>query len=322
MSVGRVLISVGPNRSFVRPGKFHRRRLASIGDRRDPTMNNSVSNVAAPVNGISLRARWRFPETRASPNKKPASRNAHPSFNVAPRVSRPRVKTIKMAPAALPTVAVQGGGSVQLPEVFLSPIRPDIVNAVHTGLNKNNRQAYAVSLKAGHQTAAESWGTGRAVSRIPRVPGGGTHRAGQGAFGNMCRGGRMFAPTKVRPRSGFFPSRRALVRNRRTLSARRDAPAGPTRRAARAERAASAPATTLGPIATLARVDTRLAASRGAPGRRRDRRFLRRSPRIAVSTTFFSPRTPRPDVPTLTIRPSPLSLFSSLLRRGAAGTAA
>ena len=51
--------------------------------------------------------------------------------------------------------------------------------------------------KAGHQTAAESWGTGRAVSRIPRVPGGGTHRAGQGAFGNMCRGGRMFAPTKT-----------------------------------------------------------------------------------------------------------------------------
>jgi large subunit ribosomal protein L4e len=47
------------------------------------------------------------------------------------------------------------------------------------------------------QTAAESWGTGRAVSRIPRAPGGGTHRAGQGAFGNMCRGGHMFAPTKT-----------------------------------------------------------------------------------------------------------------------------
>lgn len=48
----------------------------------------------------------------------------------------------------------------------------------------------------GHQTSAESWGTGRAVARIPRVRGGGTHRSGQGAFGNMCRGGRMFAPTK------------------------------------------------------------------------------------------------------------------------------
>ena len=49
----------------------------------------------------------------------------------------------------------------------------------------------------GHQTSAESWGTGRAVARIPRVRGGGTHRSGQGAFGNMCRGGHMFAPTKT-----------------------------------------------------------------------------------------------------------------------------
>ncbi|KAH0547822.1 hypothetical protein FGG08_000079 [Glutinoglossum americanum] len=62
---------------------------------------------------------------------------------------------------------------------------------------KNKRQAYAVSEKAGHQTSAESWGTGRAVARIPRVSGGGTHRAGQAAFGNQCRSGRMFAPTKV-----------------------------------------------------------------------------------------------------------------------------
>jgi len=47
------------------------------------------------------------------------------------------------------------------------------------------------------QSSAESWGTGRAVARIPRVPGGGTHRAGQGAFGNMCRKGRRFAPTRI-----------------------------------------------------------------------------------------------------------------------------
>ncbi|KAL5723044.1 60S ribosomal protein L4A [Ranunculus cassubicifolius] len=54
-------------------------------------------------------------------------------------------------------------------------------------MSKNNRQPYAVSVKAAHQTSVESWGTGRAVSRIPRVP----------AFGNMCRGGRMFAPTNI-----------------------------------------------------------------------------------------------------------------------------
>ncbi|CDO92311.1 unnamed protein product [Kluyveromyces dobzhanskii CBS 2104] len=84
-----------------------------------------------------------------------------------------------------------------LPAVFRAPIRPDIVHSVFTSVNKNKRQAYAVSEMAGHQTSAESWGTGRAVARIPRVGGGGTHRSGQAAFGNMCRGGRMFAPTKT-----------------------------------------------------------------------------------------------------------------------------
>ncbi|XP_043669004.1 60S ribosomal protein L4 [Vespula pensylvanica] len=86
--------------------------------------------------------------------------------------------------------------TISLPSVFKAPIRPDIVNFVHQQVSKNSRQPYCVSKEAGHQTSAESWGTGRAVARIPRVRGGGTHRSGQGAFGNMCRGGRMFAPTK------------------------------------------------------------------------------------------------------------------------------
>ncbi|XP_055376926.1 60S ribosomal protein L4 [Condylostylus longicornis] len=86
--------------------------------------------------------------------------------------------------------------NVCLPAVFKAPIRPDIVNEIHQLMRRNRRQPYAVSEQAGHQTSAESWGTGRAVARIPRVRGGGTHRSGQGAFGNMCRGGRMFAPTK------------------------------------------------------------------------------------------------------------------------------
>jgi len=81
--------------------------------------------------------------------------------------------------------------------VFLAPIRQDIVQFVHTNMRKNSRQPYAVKFEAGMNHSAESWGTGRAVSRIPRVSGGGTSRAGQGAFGNQCRKGRMFAPTKT-----------------------------------------------------------------------------------------------------------------------------
>jgi large subunit ribosomal protein L4e len=84
-----------------------------------------------------------------------------------------------------------------MPVVLTAPLRPDLVRYVHTNVSKNKRQAYAVYAKAGYETAAESWGTGRAVARIPRVPGGGTHRSGQAAFGNMCRGGGMFCPTKT-----------------------------------------------------------------------------------------------------------------------------
>merc|ERR1712137_596646 len=93
--------------------------------------------------------------------------------------------------------AEASGESVQLPAIFKAPIRPDIVSFVQQQMSLNRRQPYAVSRKAGHQTSAESWGTGRALARIPRVRGGGTHRSGQAAYGNMCRGGRMFAPTKV-----------------------------------------------------------------------------------------------------------------------------
>ena len=105
-----------------------------------------------------------------------------------------------MATRPLVTVHSYEGASVgqtQLPAIFSAPLRADVVQTVHTHLNKNKRQPYAPNRLSGHQTAAESWGTGRAVSRIPRVPGGGTHRAGQAAFGNMCRGGHMFAPNKV-----------------------------------------------------------------------------------------------------------------------------
>lgn len=88
-------------------------------------------------------------------------------------------------------------GEVPLPPVFTSPLRHDLVRFVHVNMAKNSRQAYAVNIHAGKRVSASSWGTGRAVARIPRVGGGGTSRSGQGAFGNMCRGGRMFAPTKT-----------------------------------------------------------------------------------------------------------------------------
>ncbi|KAH8607283.1 Ribosomal protein L4 L1 family 60S ribosomal protein L4 C terminal domain [Trypanosoma vivax] len=105
--------------------------------------------------------------------------------------------------AARPSVSVYSAsedkvvGTCPLPAVFTAPIRHDIVQFVHTNMAKNSRQAYAVNRLSGMKHSAESWGTGRAVARIPRVRGGGTSSSGAGAFGNMCCGGRMFAPTKI-----------------------------------------------------------------------------------------------------------------------------
>jgi large subunit ribosomal protein L4e len=105
--------------------------------------------------------------------------------------------------SARPTVNVYSAaedkvvGTTSLPAVFTAPIRNDIVQFVHTNMAKNSRQAYSVNRLSGMNHSAASWGTGRAVARIPRISGGGTSMSGSGAFGNMCRGGRMFAPTKI-----------------------------------------------------------------------------------------------------------------------------
>jgi large subunit ribosomal protein L4e len=105
--------------------------------------------------------------------------------------SRPVVSVYKSDSAK--TIA----DSVAMPGVFTAPIRNDLVHFVHSQLAKNRRQGHAVFYKAGAEHSAESWGTGRAVARIPRISGSGTSRAGQATFGNMCRKARMFAPLKI-----------------------------------------------------------------------------------------------------------------------------
>lgn len=117
---------------------------------------------------------------------------AHPSPHAIPpqAAARPTVNVYNFKDGAT-------SGSVALPAVFTTPIRRDLVATVHRDMAKNKRQAYAVNKESGMQHSAESWGTGRAVARIPRISGSGTRRSSQAAFGNMCRQGRMFAPTKI-----------------------------------------------------------------------------------------------------------------------------
>ena len=89
-------------------------------------------------------------------------------------------------------------GQAPLPAVFTAPIRADIVSMVHTNMAKNHRQPYAVSTKAGHQTSAESWGTGRCdahwgarrapASRMTYRPPVGCHCAARARLGDAREG--------------------------------------------------------------------------------------------------------------------------------------
>lgn len=95
------------------------------------------------------------------------------------------------------TSAKQSSGEIKLPSVFAAPLRHDIVTFVHDNVSRNTRQAHGVEYLSGMKTSSLSWGTGRAVARIPRMRGSGTSRSGQGANGNMCRAGRMAHPLRT-----------------------------------------------------------------------------------------------------------------------------
>ena len=86
---------------------------------------------------------------------------------------RDRPFATRTMPAALPVVSVQGGNGATsaLPEVFLSPISPDIVNAVHTGLNKNNRQVRRSATRPRDANEGDAW------TRARRERGRGNERA-------------------------------------------------------------------------------------------------------------------------------------------------
>lgn len=87
--------------------------------------------------------------------------------------------------------------TMSMPAVFSAPIKPDVVSKIFSLVRLGLRQPHAVSPDAGMKYSAHSWGTGRAIARVPRISGSGTRAAGQGAFANFCRGGRLAHPTKT-----------------------------------------------------------------------------------------------------------------------------
>lgn len=82
-------------------------------------------------------------------------------------------------------------GTVSLPSIFDTPLRPDVIKKAVLALQSRRFQAQGRDRMAGRRTTAEGRGVGLGISRIPRIKG--TNRA---ALAPGTVGGRLGHPPK------------------------------------------------------------------------------------------------------------------------------
>ena len=82
--------------------------------------------------------------------------------------------------------------TVELPDIFDEPYRPDLIKKAVLSLQSRRYQPHGVKPYAGYDTSAESWGVGRGVSRISRIKNGRRAARSPGAVG-----GRRAHPPKI-----------------------------------------------------------------------------------------------------------------------------
>ncbi len=84
-------------------------------------------------------------------------------------------------------------GKITLPNVFSTPVRPDVIKRAVLAIQSNRLQPQGRDPMAGKRTTAESRGTGMATARVPRLKGG----SGRAAFAPSTVGGRQPHPPKA-----------------------------------------------------------------------------------------------------------------------------
>jgi len=85
--------------------------------------------------------------------------------------------------------------SLELPSVFNTPYRPEIIKKVYVNVLSNKFQPQGRYPAAGEMVSAESRNTGLGIARIARARGEGFQRAGQAAGVASVRAGRLAHPT-------------------------------------------------------------------------------------------------------------------------------
>jgi len=84
-------------------------------------------------------------------------------------------------------------GTITLPDVFSTPLRPDVIKRAVLAIQSNRLQPQGRDPMAGKRTTAESRGTGSGIARVPRVKGG----SGKAAFAPSTVKGRQPHPPRA-----------------------------------------------------------------------------------------------------------------------------
>ncbi|HID28133.1 MAG TPA: 50S ribosomal protein L4 [Methanosarcinales archaeon] len=82
-------------------------------------------------------------------------------------------------------------GEIELPKVFEEEYRPDLIKRAVLAMQSHRYQPYGPHKYSGMNTSARGWGTGRGVSRVPRIRG-----SSRAARVPQAVGGRRAHPPK------------------------------------------------------------------------------------------------------------------------------
>jgi large subunit ribosomal protein L4e len=86
--------------------------------------------------------------------------------------------------------------TIDLPEVFNTPIRLDLIERAVISIEAANKQPQGRDPLAGKRNSAQSWNTGFGVARVPRRKGSGYPDARGAAFAPMTVKGRVTHPPR------------------------------------------------------------------------------------------------------------------------------
>src|ERR671922_431872 len=99
-----------------------------------------------------------------------------------------------MAKAKVVAIGGSDAGEVELPEIFETPYRPEVIHKVYVNLLSHTYQRQGRYPAAGEIVSAESRNTGLGIARLARARGEGFQRAGQAAGVAGVRHGRVAHP--------------------------------------------------------------------------------------------------------------------------------